>query len=58
MSHKEILIGLNSDKSGLQIWYDQNMRAKLVFRDSMRHYVAMMTTGGAWADVVNIWDRE
>ena len=54
MSHKEILIGLNSDKSGLQIWYDQNMRAKLVFRDSMRHYAAMMTTSCARADVVNI----
>ena len=54
MSHKEILIGLNSDKSGLQIWYDQNMRAKLVLRNSMRHYAAMMTTGGARADVVNI----
>ena len=54
MSHKEILIGLHLDKSGLQIWYDQNMRAKLVFRDSMRHYAAMMTTGGAGADVVYI----
>jgi hypothetical protein len=48
MSHKEILIGLNVDKSGLQIWYDQNMRAKLVFRESMTHYVAMMTTGDHW----------
>ena len=54
MSYEEILIGLNSDKSGLQIWYDQNMRAKLVLRDSMRHYAAMMTTGGAGADVVYI----
>ena len=54
MSHKEILIGLNMDKSRLHIWYDQNMRAQLVFRDSMRHYAAMMITGGAGADVVYI----
>jgi hypothetical protein len=54
MSHKEILIGLHLDKSRLPILYDQNMRAKLVFRDGMRNYVAMMTTGGGRADFVNI----
>ena len=54
MSHKEILIGLHLNKSGLPIWYDQNMRAELVFKYGMRNYVAMMTKGGARADFVDI----
>jgi hypothetical protein len=34
------------------------MRAKLVFREGISNYVAMMTTANARADFVNIWDQK